>query len=248
MGDCDEARARTDEFLKLIHEQFAAIIDRRDAKTGAFFFTEHLPGHDVGVVLHRRNQHFVAFNHARPTAGLSDKVDGLGGSSDKYDLALSRRVQEALRGTARGVVRLGGFNGEQMDATVDVGVFLLVIARKGADHRARLLRGGAVVKVHELAAVHFSRQNRELGANSGDVEGFGRWQRERLQAHVRTVGYRGHATSSGSGMSCAWLSEGNAVCDAVTSSSNRSRMNCSTKLRTGCSLMRSRHSDRKSVV
>src|SRR6185437_4054390 len=130
-------------------------------------------------------------------------------------------------------------------ATVYVGVFLLVIARKGADHHARLLRGGAVVKVHEFAAVHFSRQDRELGTNGGDVEAFGRWRRERLRARLRTVGYGGHATSSGSWTTCAWLSEGSTVRDAETSSSNRSRMNCSTKSRTGCSLMRSRHSAAK---
>ena len=58
--DGDELRLRAQQLREFVEQQLAAIVDRRDAQLGAFFLAQHLPGHDVGVVLHGGDEHFVA--------------------------------------------------------------------------------------------------------------------------------------------------------------------------------------------
>ena len=49
-----------EQLCKFIEQQLALVVDGSDAQPGAFFFAQNLPGHDVGVVLHGGDQHFVA--------------------------------------------------------------------------------------------------------------------------------------------------------------------------------------------
>ena len=64
-GQLDAPRQSRHEF---INEQFAALAYRRHAEfcTPAAF-PDKLPGHDVGVVLHRRDQDFIASGQAAAT-------------------------------------------------------------------------------------------------------------------------------------------------------------------------------------
>jgi hypothetical protein len=45
---------------KFVEHQLAAIVDGRDLQVRAFFFAENLPRDDVRVVLHGRDEDFVA--------------------------------------------------------------------------------------------------------------------------------------------------------------------------------------------
>ena len=65
VGDRDELGARPDELLELVEQQLAGVVDGRDAQTGAPLLADHLPGDDVGVVLHRRDEHLVALAEMR---------------------------------------------------------------------------------------------------------------------------------------------------------------------------------------
>ena len=50
-----------------------------------------------------------------------------------------------------------------------VGVLLVVGALDGVEHRARLLRRGAVVEIDQRLAVDLARQDREIGADRLNV-------------------------------------------------------------------------------
>ena len=80
-----ELGARRQQPLKLIEQQLAAIIDRRDAQLRASLVAQDLPGHDIGVVLHRGDQHFVARRDLRAAVGLRDEIDAFGGPADEDD-------------------------------------------------------------------------------------------------------------------------------------------------------------------
>ena len=84
----DQLRARREQLRKFVQQQLAAIVDRHDAQLRALLFAEHLPRHDVGVVLHGGDQHFIARADMRAAVGLRDQVDGLGGAAHKDDFAL----------------------------------------------------------------------------------------------------------------------------------------------------------------
>src|SRR5262249_17255578 len=60
------------------------------------------------------------------------------------------------------LVEGGRLLGEGVDAAMDVGVLLPVIAIEGVDHRQRLLGGGAVVEVGERLPVDLAGEDGEL--------------------------------------------------------------------------------------
>src|SRR5262249_8941598 len=88
---------RTEELFKLVQDKLATIVDGGYAQLCAFFIAKYLPGHDVGVMLHGRDQDFVARANVLPSVTLRHQVDGFGGSAHEYDFFPIAGVEEALR-------------------------------------------------------------------------------------------------------------------------------------------------------
>ena len=135
--DGDDLGLRAEQLLEFIEQQFAAIVDGRDAQLRALLFAQHLPGHDVGVVLHGGDEHFIAGADVSAAVGLRHEVDGFGGAAHEDDFAAHRRVEESLHGHAAplrssSVARCG----KEMHAAMDVGVVALVVVRDRLDDRA----------------------------------------------------------------------------------------------------------------
>ena len=95
VGDGHQLGPRPDEAFELVEQQLAGVVDGRDPETGAPLLADHLPGDDVGVVLHRRDEHLVARAEMGPAVGLGHQVDGLGGAAGEDDLLGVGGVEEA---------------------------------------------------------------------------------------------------------------------------------------------------------
>ena len=145
--------------------------DRRPLEHGAVALAVEMPGHDVGVVLHDREHDLVALADRHGAVGAGDQVDALGGVAGEDDLLDAWRIEEAAHRLARVLVAGGGGVGEKVQAAMDVGVFHLVGVVDGVEHRARLLRRGAVVEIDQRLAVDLAEQDREVGADGLDVVG-----------------------------------------------------------------------------
>src|SRR5213080_1666657 len=52
-----------------------------------------------------------------------------------------------------------------MDAAMNVGVFLLVVAGYCVEYNLRLLRGRSVIEIYEFLAAHITSKDREVPAN-----------------------------------------------------------------------------------
>jgi hypothetical protein len=99
-----------------------------DLERGAGLLAQHLPGHDVGVVLQ------VVMRTSSPAAGaaapaLRHQVDGLGGAAHEDDLlveaALMKRRTFSRAPSKASVASLA----ERMHAAVHVGVVAAVVLR-----------------------------------------------------------------------------------------------------------------------
>ena len=136
---------------------------------GAGALGHHLPGHDVGVVLHMADQDFVAGFQARGQA-VGHQVDGLGGAAGPDDFVGAGCVQEVANhfpGTfkgGRGPVAQG------VGATVHVGVHFPIVAVHGIQHGDGLLGRGAVVQIHQGLPVDFLCQDREVAADAFHIK------------------------------------------------------------------------------
>ena len=167
----DDAHApRAGDPVEPVELQVALVVDVEEAELGARLLGEHLPGHEVRVVLeHRRDDH-VAGAAGRAAVGLGDEVDRLRRVAREHDLPRRGRVEEARDGAARRLEGLGALHAERVDAAVDVRVRGGVEAGQRVEHRLRLLRRGGGVEVGERAPVDLAGEDREVGADRVDVE------------------------------------------------------------------------------
>ena len=152
-------------------QELAVVRDRRPLEHAALALAVEMPGHDVGVVLHDREHDLVALAEIHGAVGAGDEVDALGGVAREDDLLDAWRIEEAAHRLARVLVAGGGGVGEEVQPAMDVGVFHLVGVVDGVEHRARLLRRGAVVEIDQRLAVDLAEQDREVGADGLDVVG-----------------------------------------------------------------------------
>ncbi len=180
VGDRHNASPLVEQPLVRRYVDLTRVVDRHHSEDRALLLTEHLPGHDVRVVLQRRNHDLVTRPHRPPAVGLGHEVDPFGGATHEDDLARLRRIQEPLDPRAGSFVRLGGALTQPVHAPVHVGVVRRVVAREGIDHGLRLLGGRGVVQVDERFAVHLLVEDGEILPDALDVPRHGGRHRRSL--------------------------------------------------------------------
>ena len=162
VADGHDAGAVGEEGIELFHREGAVVVEGEDAEGGALPLACHLPRHEVGVVFHLGDEHFVTGFQEALAEGGSDEVHRLGGAAGEDHLLGGGCVDEALDGAAGHLELLGGKLAQMVHATVDVAVDGEVVAGERFDDRHRLLRGGGIVEIDERAAVDRLLQYREI--------------------------------------------------------------------------------------
>ena len=236
MGHGHDACARRQQLFECVELELAGVVDGRHAEVRAFFFTEHLPRDNVGVMLHGGDEHLVAFAHVGAAVCLGDEIDGLGCAANKDDFVGVGSLDKAPYRLPRLVVCLGGTYAQRMHTAMDVGIVVLVITHEGVDHRARLLRSGCAIQIDQLVAVDLLVKDGEIALDPFNI------QRRRTKTGLM---YRGAHPSSSQFCASSCVAAGAAACTALTSSCRRSRISFSANSRAAESFMRSRHSAAK---
>ena len=144
--------------------------DRDDLQHRADLFAQQLPRHDVGVVFQRRNQNLIAGLEARARKALRHQIHRLGRAADENDFLGVASIDEPPHGLAGAFIRIGGALAQRMNATMHVGMIVLVITADRIDHGFGPLAGRGVVQVHQRLAIDVLMQHREVATNRGDVE------------------------------------------------------------------------------
>ena len=170
LGERDDARPRIEQLLVFVEQHVAAVVDRRDAELCALLGAQHLPRHDVGVVLEMGDHHLVALLHVAPAPGLGHEVDRLGRAAHPHDGVVRRRVDESAHLLARRLEGVGRAGGQRMRGAMHVRVLVRVEMRQPVDDRLRLLRGRGVVEPDERLAVDVFAQDREVAAEDMRIE------------------------------------------------------------------------------
>src|SRR5437773_11935975 len=101
MADSYDFCARPKQFFKFVKQRLAVIIDGSNLKLGAFFFAQNLPGHDIRVMLHGSDEHFVSSANMDASVSLRDSVDVFACSVNKSALALAGGIDESVKPHAR---------------------------------------------------------------------------------------------------------------------------------------------------
>ena len=170
MGERHQLRPRPDQPLEGVHSQRAVVVDRRHLEHDPGARAQELPRHDVGVVFERGQNHLVARAEEFLTVACGHQVDGLRGALGEDDLLRRPGVEETPHPLAGALVGRRRLRTQRVNAAVDVGVFGLVAARDGVDHRLRLLGACAAVQEGQGLAVDRARKDREVRARARRIE------------------------------------------------------------------------------
>src|SRR5687767_4471146 len=91
----DELGTRSETFFELADEKISFIVDRRPSDYCTPTFPVEVPGHDIRVMLHDRQDDFIALAQHRAAEALGHEIDGLGGVAGEDDFARLRSIEEA---------------------------------------------------------------------------------------------------------------------------------------------------------
>ena len=127
MGHCDKFSPVVEQTLIFIHDQLAVMVDRNHPQLGADLLAQHLPGHDVGMMLHRRDDDLVAGLEKRPAVTLRHQIDRLGGAAHEDNLLIRPSIDEAAQFAARRLVGRRGALAQMVHAAVDIGILSPII-------------------------------------------------------------------------------------------------------------------------
>ena len=162
----DEACVPVEELGVLVHADLATVGDGYHTQADALACFEQLPRHDIAVVLHGGDNHLVTLAKEGLAKRGGQQVDGLGGATGKDDLIGGGGIDEGAHALARCLVQPRGLLREEVYAAMHIGVHRVVLLGDGVDHRARLLRGGSIVEVHERLAIDRAVKDGEVATDS----------------------------------------------------------------------------------
>ena len=136
-----------DAAVEVVEVEQAVGVSGMPAHLDAALGREHVPGHDVGVVLHLGEHDGVAGAQVGAAPRVRDEVERLGGVLGEDDLAAGVGADERATFSRAASIWFGRLLGDAVDAAVHVGVDRLVVAwssrraRRGASARTRPSRG-----------------------------------------------------------------------------------------------------------
>ena len=140
MDHREELHLGREQRLELVQVEQAFVAGDGDvAELRAGALGEHLPRHDVAVVLHLGEEDDIAGLHEGVAPGVGDQVDALGGAAREDDFLGAAGVEEFPRPLSRRLEGIRGTVAQLVDAAVDIGVVALVVTHQSVNDRAWLL-------------------------------------------------------------------------------------------------------------
>src|SRR6476661_536823 len=103
-----------------------------------------MPWHDIGMMLHDRENDLVASLDALASKRIGDQVDRLGGITREDDFFFAAGIEERSYGFPRRLVSLRGFVGQIMQTAMHIGVLLGIGLLKPVQHGRWFLRRGSI--------------------------------------------------------------------------------------------------------
>src|SRR5262252_9516938 len=108
MGDRHELGARRQQLFEFVDQKTTFVVDRRPFDYRALPYAQEMPWHDIGVVLHDREDDLVAGFDALAPERIRDEIDRFGGVPGEDDLLLAPGIDEGCDFFARIFVSFGG--------------------------------------------------------------------------------------------------------------------------------------------
>ena len=158
------------DLVERVQLQLAVVVDRDVREGRAGLLGDELPRNEVRVMLELGDHDHVAGAEVVEPPRVGDQVDRFGRAAREDHLAIRRRVDVRAYLLARALVACGRALGERIDATVHVGVRVLVELAHRVEHLTRFLGRRGRVEVRNGLAVEQLLEDGEIGAQLLRIE------------------------------------------------------------------------------
>jgi len=126
-------------------KNFTLIVEGNDADTSPRFSTDHLPGNDVGMVFHFRQQNLITLSQLS-LDGLRDKVNPFRGPATNSDIFAGMSMDKIADRLPRIFICIGGAGRERMGRSMNVRLIPRVKMCHRIDHTLRLVCCSRIIK------------------------------------------------------------------------------------------------------
>ena len=140
----------------------SAIVDGNHFQHNALLVAQQLPGHNVAVMLHFRNNHLVAFLQKGFTKTARHQIQAFGGATRENDFGGGTRIDEIPHHLTGIFVQLRGLLRKEVHSPVHIGIDRAILIADGINHTPRFLRGGSIVKIHQRLSIHLTCQDGKI--------------------------------------------------------------------------------------
>ena len=121
------------------------MIERNNAQRSARLLAEHLPWHDIGVMLHRGNNDVIPGLDIGAPPAISNQINPFGCPANKDNFFRGSCINEACNLITHVLHQLGGFCTQRVDTAMHRRVTMAVKIQFGINHRLWFLRTGSTV-------------------------------------------------------------------------------------------------------
>ena len=165
VADRDELdRAGREMAVEIVELKDALVVDADDLEVRADLLAEHVPRHEVRVMLHLRHDDGVAGADVRAPPRVRDEVHGLGRVL-REDRRAGGPVQPRRDAVARALEELRRLGRQRIDAAMDGAAMVLVVVVHRVEHGLLRLRRRGRVEVDGPLALkrREARRQRRVG-------------------------------------------------------------------------------------
>src|SRR5436190_7795387 len=124
-------------------------------------------------MFHFREEDHISFANKFSAPCLGYKIDAFRGSAREDNFVSACRADVFRDTLARFFVSFRRARAQRVQATMHVGVLVLVITPKCVDHGARLLRRCRAIKINQRMAMRLFAENREILTDNVPVHAAG---------------------------------------------------------------------------
>ena len=148
--------------FKDLHIKTAIRIDRGCDGAGPHPLAQQMPGHDIGVMLGNRDQHFIACFQICIAIAMGDQIKAHGRAGSKDHLFFICGMDEFCHLAPYRLIGIGRGFREIMQTAMNIGIGLAIGRMQRIQHHLRLLGRGSGIQINQLFAMNFCFQNRKL--------------------------------------------------------------------------------------
>ncbi len=156
MGDCDKLGTLGQALFEFLDMEHALVIHRREDKLRALSLPDEMPGNDIGVMLHDRQEDFIALADIWHAISISDRIDRLSSVLREHNFVDGANVQKTANCFARLFISVCCSIREKMQTAMHICIFICVCMGNSVNDALRLLRRSTIIQINKRLAMNLS--------------------------------------------------------------------------------------------